>query len=75
MLNQKIFNNEIICKFDNIGNKLYNLKYSLDLYINYLESETEVPIKAQCLGLILREYFNEIKEDYNKLEEELGILF
>ena len=75
MLNQKVFSNEMQYKFENIDNKLYNLKYSFDLYISYLENETDVPLKAQCLGLILKEYFNEIKDDYNKLEEDLGILF
>ena len=71
---QKIFNDEIQLRFDEISNKLYNFKYSFDLFINYLEDETDIPLNAQCFALILKEYFNKTKEDYNKLEEDLGIL-
>ena len=74
MSEKNIFNDELQLRFDNISNKLFNMKYSFDLFINYLEDETDIPLKAQCLGLILREYFNKLKDDYNKLEEDLGVL-
>lgn len=74
MSNSKIFSKELKEKFEDIDNKLYNLKHSFDLYINYLESDINIPLKAQCLALILNNYFNIVKDEYNKLEEDLGVL-
>ena len=42
--------------------------------MNYLEDETETTLNIRCLALILNNYFNIIKEEYNKLEEDLGVL-
>lgn len=70
----KLFDDEIIEKFNDISNKLYNLKYSYELFFNYLENETTVPVEVICLGLIIKEYFEKAKRDYNNLEEELGVL-
>ena len=44
-----------------------------ELFINYLEGETDIPLKAQCLALTLYKYFNIAKENFNKLEEDLGV--
>lgn len=71
---QDIFSTEIKQRFENVGDKLYNLKYSFDLFTNYLEDETETTLNIRCLALILNNYFNIIKEEYNKLEEDLGVL-
>lgn len=62
-------------KFEDIGSKLYNFKYSLEAFINELEGDAEISLGNLCLLLILRDYFNKLKEDYNKLEEDLGVLF
>lgn len=73
MAYQKIFNEEIKQRFEDIGSELYNFKYSFELFINYLEGETDIPLKAQCLALTLYQYFNIAKENFNKLEEDLGV--
>lgn len=74
MSDVKIFNDELKQRFEDIGSNLYNLKYSFDLFINYLEDEVDTPLKVQCLALILNKYFNITKEEYNRLEEDLNVL-
>ena len=74
MNDNKIFSDILKIKFDDIGNKLYNFKYGFDLIFNYLENEEDISLNSICLLIILKKYFSEIKEDYNKLEEDLGVL-
>lgn len=71
---KEIFSEELKIRFEEVGSKLYNLKHSFDLFINYLEEEPDIPLNIQCLALILNNYFNNAKDDYNKLEEDLGVL-
>ena len=68
-----IFSDEFKIRFDNISNKLYNFKYGFNLIINYLENESDISVDSICLLLILKKYFSEIKDDYNKLEQDLGV--
>ena len=74
MKHDEIFSETLKQQFEDIGTKLYNFKYSFDLFVNCLEDEADVPLKLQCLALVLDNYFNMIKKEYNKLEEDLGVL-
>ena len=74
MSGQEFFNAEMKQKFESIGSKLYNLKYSLELFINYLECESDISLNLVCLALILNNYFSIVKDEYNSLEESLGLL-
>lgn len=74
MTNKDLFDNETIEKFRAFSSKLYNLKHGLELYMNYLADETDASLEALCLGAIIKNYFNVAKEEFNKLEEELGVL-
>ena len=51
------------------------LPHAFKLFIDYLEDETDIPLQVKCFALILNEYFNKTKKDFNKLEEDLGVLF
>ena len=75
MLQQEIFSKELKERFNILDSELYNLKHAFKLFVDYLEDETDIPLKAKCFALILNEYFNKTKKDFNKLEEDLGILF
>lgn len=75
MLINELLDEQVKERFENIGNKMYNFKYSLEECINELEDNAEIPLGKLCLLLILKNYFNNLKEDYNKLEEELGVLY
>ena len=68
------FSDEVKNKFDSIGIKLYNFKHGFDFLIKDLEDEADKSLGLICLLLILKKYFSEIKDEYNKLEEELGVL-
>ena len=74
MSGKEFFNAEMKQKFESIGSKLYNLKYSLELFINYLECESDISLNLVCLALILNNYFSIVKDEYNSLEESLGLL-
>lgn len=74
MLVNNLFDNEIKERFEKISSKMYNFKHSFRTFINDLEDNTDIPLGYLCLLLILQDYFNEIKKDYNKLEEDLGVL-
>lgn len=74
MTQDEILSEKLKQRFEDIGSKLYNLKYSFDLLINCIEDEVDVPLELKCLALILNNYFNITKEEYNKLEEDLGVL-
>ncbi len=74
MNSDNIFNQKTIEKFENISSKLYNIKYCLEFYLDYIENETDAPLNVICTGLIIKEYFNNTKNEYNRLEEDLGIL-
>ena len=74
MHNPKLFSKEIKEKFENINNKFYNMKYALDLINNTLEYNTEVPIQIKVTVTIFYDYFLKTKDEYNALEEELGVL-
>lgn len=74
MDNKYFFSHEILEKFQQIDSKLYNLKYCLDRFVNDIEDETDSSLSIICLGLIIKHYFNTTKEEFNKLEEELGVL-
>ena len=74
MDNIDIFKEDIKNRFSNIGIKLYNFKHSLDLVVNYIEDEADNSLKLICTLLILKKYFSEIKDEYNKLEKDLGVL-
>ena len=69
-----LFSTKTRQRFEDIGSKLYNFKYGFDLIFNYLENEEDISLNSICLLIILKKYFSEIKEDYNKLEEDLGVL-
>ena len=66
-----IFSDEIIEKFNNIGSKLYNLKHAYELYNIYIQNEANIPLDVLCMNLLINDYFQSIKNDYNKLEEDL----
>lgn len=74
MVTEQVLNKNIIEKFEDISTQLYNFKHALKLFINHLEDYSETPIEIQCLALILKDYFEKVKNDYNKLEEELNII-
>lgn len=69
-----LFSTKTRQRFEDIGSKLYNFKYSLEAFVNELQDNSDIPLGNLCLLLILRDYFNNLKEDYNKLEEDLGVL-
>ena len=73
MANEGLFNEEIIEKFNKIGCELYNLKYSFQLFIDCLENTDNVSIDIICFGIIMKEYFEKVKDEYNQLEETLNI--
>ena len=74
-MSYKVFlNDEVKNRFDSIGTKFFNFKYSFDLIINNIENESDISLNLICLLLILKKYFSEIKDEYNKLEEDLGVL-
>lgn len=74
MTNKYSFDNETIEKFQELSSKLYNLKHCLEMYMNYIEDETDASLGVLCLGIIIKNYFNIAKEEFNKLEDELGVL-
>lgn len=74
MNNRLSLNEDTITKFNNISAQLYNFKYAFKLFINHLEDNTDIPLEALCLALILRDNFEKVKNDYNILEQDLGIL-
>lgn len=74
MNNKYSFSDEIVEKFQDFDSKLYNIKYCLEMYMNYLEDETHVPLPFICMGLIIKSYFNNAKEEFVKLEEDLDVL-
>ena len=69
-----MFSSEIKTKFNEIGSKLYNLKFSVEHLVESVENESNVSLRIICLLHILKYYFNAIKLEYNKLEEELNVL-
>lgn len=71
----KLCSDEFVHRFEDIGSKLYNFKHSFDAFINELEGNGYISLGALCSLLILKDYFNNLKEDYNKLEEDLGVIF
>lgn len=71
----EIFSKELKERFNILDSELYNLKHAFKLFVDYLEDETEIPLQVKCFALILNEYFNKTKKDFNKLEEDLGVLF
>lgn len=73
MLNKNVFTEDIVKKFEDIASKFYNLKHSFKLLTNCIQDEENVSLETITFALILREYFNSLKFDYNKLEEDLGI--
>ena len=75
MQQNKLLNNERIEQFEKISCKLYNFKYSFETFIKEIEDSADISLGNLCLLLILRDYFNNLKDDYNKLEEDLGILY
>ena len=70
-----VFNTETKQRFEEIGSKLYNFKYSFEIFINDLQDNTDIPLGNLCLLLILKNYFDSLKNEYNKLEEDLGVLY
>ena len=73
-MSNNLFSNEIKNKFSNLESKLYNFKYSFNFVINCIEDESDVSLNLKCLLLILKKYFSEIKDEYNKLEKDLDVL-
>ena len=69
-----LFSTKTRQRFEDIGSKLYNFKYSFEAFVNELQDNSDIPLGNLCLLLILRDYFNNLKEDYNKLEDDLGVL-
>ena len=41
---------------------------------NYLETEDDTSLNTICLGHILKDYFEKAKNEYNTIEEDLGLL-
>lgn len=74
MENKNMFSDEMIDKFNEIGSKLFNLKYAIEHLVDSLENETNVSLGIICLSHILKHYFNNTKLEYNKLEEDLNTL-
>ena len=74
MMIENFSEEEIKEKFNNFGSKMYNLKYSFELFLNYLETENDASLNTICLGHILKDYFEKAKNEYNTIEEDLGLL-
>lgn len=62
-------------KFEIIRNRMFNIKHSFNLFINTLENDylSENSVEIITYGLILKEYFNQTKEKFNELEQELNL--
>lgn len=69
------FNSEIIEKFEEINHRMFNIKHSFELFLYDLQNDgyAENPVELITFCSILKEYFNQTKEIYNKLEKELNI--
>lgn len=74
-MNKIIINEEVKRSFEEISSRLYNFKYALDYFVLNLENDNTMMLNTTCLSLVLKEYYNVTKEKYNKLEENLGLLF
>ena len=68
------FDDEIKERFNSIGSKLYTIKYALEEIISIIENEGEINIGTVSILSTINAYFNRAKEDYYKLEEDLGTL-
>ena len=65
---------EIKERFNDFGSKMYNLRYSFELFLEYLEMEEDVSLKTVCLGHVLKAYLEKTKAEYNRIEEEFELL-
>ena len=74
MNKQCIINEKISEKFNDINSKLYNFKHSIQLFVDCLEDNDNVSVNVICLAIILKEYFEQIKQEYTHLLEILNIL-
>ena len=74
MMIENFSEEEIKERFNNFSSKMYNLKYSFELFLNYLETEDDASLNTICLGHILKDYFEKAKNEYNTIEEDLGLL-
>lgn len=53
--------------------RIFNIKHALQFYINYIEGQ-KMDCELISIGFLLREYFNNIKIIYDKLEQTLDII-
>ena len=74
MEDKNLFSEEIKERFDRFSSRMYNFKHSLNFFFESLENETELTLELVCFCYILKEYFNNTKEEYNQLEKDFGLL-
>ena len=74
-MEDSILNNDITEKFELISSRLFNIKHCFNLFIYTLQNASfdENSVEIITFGIILKEYFNQTKNIYNNLENELGI--
>ncbi len=62
-------------KLNEIGCRLYSLKYCLKFYLYCIENNiiADSDLELACFGTILYDFFNTTKTKYNELESELKI--
>lgn len=75
MNNYKQIDDEIAKKLNEIGCRLYTLKYCLNFYVYCIEQNiyADSEIELLSFGTILYEFLNITKTKYNNLETELRI--
>lgn len=69
-----LFDDEIKEKFYNIDSKFHIIKHALETIIRIIESEGELEFGYISILMVINAFFEKTKEDYNNLEEELGVL-
>ena len=74
MEDKNLFSEEIKERFDRFSSRMYNFKHSLNFFLHSLEDETEPTLELICFCYLLKDYFNTTKDEYNQLEQDLGLL-
>ena len=75
MMNYKQIDESIAQRLNNIGSRLYTLKYVLNFYVYCIEENifSDSELELTCLGTVICDFLDITKSKYNDLESELRI--